>query len=233
MVAPVVEPIDFWRVAAMDVVRVWFKKTGKAKYISHLDLMRYITRMLRKTDLNPYYTQGFNPRISIVFALSLPLGVEGLTESFDIKLPCDMSSEYIKKQFDLISSPEITFTGISKPVYKPIDIRYAEYTITLFECSDDIKNLIISKLSSDELTIIKRSKKGAEKSINLLENIVNLSVGGFETEFTLNLLLPAGNFNNINPLVFLSALLEETDYDYKTAKIVRNRLLIDKEKNYA
>lgn len=217
----------------MDAVRVWFTKTDKAKYISHLDLMRYITRMLRKTELNPYYTEGFNPRLSIVFALSLPLGVEGLMESFDIKLPSDTNSEDIKKQFDLLSSPEITFTSITEPIYKPIDIRYAEYTITLFECSDDIKSFILSRLSSDELIVIKRSKKGVEKRINLLEDIENLSVSSLEDELTLNLLLPAGNFNNINPLTFLSALLDGADYDYKTAKIVRNRLLIDKEKNYA
>ncbi len=217
----------------MDVVRVWFTKTDKAKYISHLDLMRYITRMLRKTNLEPYYTMGFNPRLYIVFALSLPLGVEGLMESFDIKLPSHTNTKDIKEQFDLITSADITFTNASEPIYKPIDIRYAEYTITLFECSDEVKNFIITKLASKEIIITKRSKKGVEKEINLLENIVDLSVSSFEDEFKLNLLLPAGNFNNINPIVFLSALLDGSDYDYRAAKIVRNRLLIDKEKNYA
>lgn len=48
---------------AMDAttVRFWFKKLGRAKFISHLDLMRAMTRTLRIARLPLWYTEGFIP----------------------------------------------------------------------------------------------------------------------------------------------------------------------------
>ena len=73
----------------MRSVRIWFSKTGTAKYISHLDLTRCLIRTFRRTTVPLWYTEGFNPRPHLVFGLSLPLGVEGLCEDFDIRLDDD------------------------------------------------------------------------------------------------------------------------------------------------
>ena len=42
-------------------VRVWFSKTGTARYISHLDLNRCMSRAFHKAKLPLWYTEGFNP----------------------------------------------------------------------------------------------------------------------------------------------------------------------------
>ena len=59
-------------------VRMFFSKTGRAKYISHLDTMRTFTRAFRRTSLPLWYTQGFNPHLYMTFPLPLALGVESL-----------------------------------------------------------------------------------------------------------------------------------------------------------
>ena len=47
----------------MITVRIRFEKTGEAAYISLLDLQRVFHRILKRSGLPVYYTQGFNPHI--------------------------------------------------------------------------------------------------------------------------------------------------------------------------
>lgn len=74
--------------------RALFEKTGKAIYISHLDLMRLFQRGFKRAGLPLTHTQGFNPRASVSIALPLSLGVESECELLDFDLdgdtiPCD------------------------------------------------------------------------------------------------------------------------------------------------
>lgn len=43
-------------------VRIRFAKTGKAKYISHLDLTRCFARAIFRAKIPLWFTEGFNPR---------------------------------------------------------------------------------------------------------------------------------------------------------------------------
>ena len=71
-------------------VRVFFRKKGKLKYISHLDLMRAVTRGLMRSGLPIVYTEGFNPHPKLVFALPLSVGMAGENEMCDVGLLKDM-----------------------------------------------------------------------------------------------------------------------------------------------
>ena len=48
--------------------RLLFSKTGRAKYISHLDLMRTFQRAFSRAGIQIKHTEGFNPH---PFVLSL------------------------------------------------------------------------------------------------------------------------------------------------------------------
>ena len=64
----------------MRCVRVWFHKTGPIRYISHLDLMRTMTRAIRRSGIDLWYTEGFNPHPYMTFALPLSLGMQSVCE---------------------------------------------------------------------------------------------------------------------------------------------------------
>ena len=53
----------------MITVRIRFEKTGEAAYISLLDLQRVFHRILKRSGLPVYYTQGFNPHIYLSLSL--------------------------------------------------------------------------------------------------------------------------------------------------------------------
>ena len=55
----------------MQPIRIFFKKEGRAKYISHLDLNRVMQRALRRACIPVWRTRGFNPHPYIAFGLPL------------------------------------------------------------------------------------------------------------------------------------------------------------------
>ena len=44
-------------------IRAVFKKTDRAIYISHLDLMRVMQRTFKRSRLPVWFTKGYNPHI--------------------------------------------------------------------------------------------------------------------------------------------------------------------------
>ena len=54
--------------------RLLFSKTGRAKYISHLDLMRTFQRAFARAGIAIKHTEGFNPHPFVSIALPLSVG---------------------------------------------------------------------------------------------------------------------------------------------------------------
>ncbi len=75
----------------MKTVRIVFSKTGRARFISHLDLVRTMTRVMRRAGIPLWYTEGFNRHPYLTFAAPLSLGFEGLRETMDLRLQEDMA----------------------------------------------------------------------------------------------------------------------------------------------
>jgi len=70
----------------MDDLRLRFTKTGRAVYISHLDLMRTMQRSFLRAGFRLKYSEGFNPHPQLVFALPLSVGMASECELLDFKL---------------------------------------------------------------------------------------------------------------------------------------------------
>jgi radical SAM-linked protein len=67
-------------------VRLRFAKCGDLRFLSHLDLMRCLERMLRRARVPIAATQGFNPRPKMTFGLALGLGIAARREVVDLEL---------------------------------------------------------------------------------------------------------------------------------------------------
>jgi len=68
----------------MNKIRLRYSKTGKAKYISHLDLMATMRRALLRAGLALKYSEGFNPHPYMSVALPLSVGCGSACELMDI-----------------------------------------------------------------------------------------------------------------------------------------------------
>ena len=77
----------------MDKLRMRFEKTGRAVWISHLDLMATMQRAFSRAGYMLRYSEGFNPHPLISILLPLSVGTGSICELMDFRLreDCDLS----------------------------------------------------------------------------------------------------------------------------------------------
>ena len=67
-------------------LRVCFGKTGRLRYLSHLECARACERAVRRAGLPYAVSQGFTPRMRMAFGPALPVGTAGEREYYDVVL---------------------------------------------------------------------------------------------------------------------------------------------------
>lgn len=67
-------------------LRARFGRSEEVKFISHLDLIRFWQRAMRRADLPLAYSEGFHPHPRILLALPLALGMTSEAELMDTYL---------------------------------------------------------------------------------------------------------------------------------------------------
>ena len=71
-------------------LRLRFSKTGRAIYLSHLDLMRTMQRAFLRAGYQLKYSEGFNPHAQISILLPLSMGCASVCELMDFQLVEDV-----------------------------------------------------------------------------------------------------------------------------------------------
>ena len=67
-------------------VRMKFTKTGRIRFLSHLDFMAVFHRAVVRAQVPIAFSQGFNPHLKIAFGPALPVGMESETEYLDLEI---------------------------------------------------------------------------------------------------------------------------------------------------
>ena len=158
--------------------RLLFKKTGKAVWISHLDLMRLFQRAFKRAGLKLTHTQGFNPRPSVSIALPLSVGVESYCELLDFDLEESVDSALLPQ---LLNDKLVTGVQVLKAYDHGAKIRDLAFLQCKVELQYDagiplgaheaIKNLF----TSEQVIVAKKTKNGVQDQ-DLIPMIRSLSV---------------------------------------------------------
>ncbi len=190
----------------MTKCRIRFEKTGRAKYISHLDLMRTFQHSFIRSGIKIKHTEGFNPHPYISIALPLQLGSESLCEVLDIQIEDDMSPKAVPEKLNPWLPEGIRAISGALPINKVGLLKYVRCSVTLIyddgraaERLDKIAELF----GRDKLVIIKKTKRG-EGELDLAPNLSELAVESLsDTEIRVTALVTA-----VNPTVNPSNLLD-------------------------
>jgi radical SAM-linked protein len=81
-------------------VRVQFSKTGKLRYLSHLELVTVMLRGLRRANVPLNYSKGFHPSPLVSFGPSLGVGIAGEREYFDMEVFEPFDIKFYMKQLN-------------------------------------------------------------------------------------------------------------------------------------
>ncbi len=186
-------------------VRAKFYKTGMLQYISHLDLVRTLTRILVRCKIPAWYTEGFNPRLKLTFAMPLSIGTQSECEFFEIRLTEDFPLDEIKRRVNECLTDEMQITEVYESNLKFSEIGWAEYEITLVHPDfDEAYAEKLKKLYSEPLVITKKSKSG-DKQIDIAPWIKLNSVKYSNGKTVINALLSASKDEYLNPEYLIKA----------------------------
>lgn len=216
-------------------VRVWFTKLGRAKYISHLDINRCMSRAVRRAGLPLWYTEGYHPHPYMTFSLPLPLGVESLCESMDIRIEEDsFTNEMVQEKLDRVMPGGLSIQSVNDSVRKAKEIAYADYLMTLATAQQPGQTMecLRSAIESCQLLAEKKSKSGRKKiikTINLYEFIRYYSLReGENGTVELLMTLAAGPVKNVNPILMLDTILAKAQIEPAQTSILRRQLFTEK-----
>ena len=192
--------------------RIKLTKTGILKYFSHLDWQNTFFKALSRSGLNIAYSLGFNPSMKVSMGVALPLFAESFGEFVDIDLYDNLDPNDIQLKLEKILPNESKILSIVKleKGSKSIDntVCWAEYKIEIPDPAIyDFKNLVYNTdrvLSSDEIYIEKKNKKGLIKKIDIKPSIKSYR---FENDCLFIILKAGQNLENGIPSLRADALM--------------------------
>lgn len=154
--------------------RLFFDKIGNMRFISHLDMLRFADRILKRAHIPMKYSQGFHPRPKISLGNPVSLGTEAYNEVMDIELSEEMTNDELMKRLKSFQIEGFNINKIETIVDKRaiVDI----YTNALFEIESK-KEIIdhLEKFFNQERIIEIKEKKGKIIERDLGERVIEFS----------------------------------------------------------
>lgn len=121
-------------------LRITFTRGEPLRFISHLDLMRFWERALRRAGLVVAYSEGFSPHPQIHLGAPLPLGTTGGAELLDVFLAEPVAPEEFLRRMQPQLPPGVAIGDAREiPLTLPSlqsQLRAAEYRVTLPDGAD-------------------------------------------------------------------------------------------------
>lgn len=197
------------------------------KFVSHLDMNRFMTRLINKAKIPIWFTEGFNQHAYFNFAVPLSLGFEGQYEVLDLRIITpDYSNEQLVLDLNKASIPDIEFLDAKEPILKMKEIVFAEFKVIFDELNVELAEKINGFFAREQIITQKTTKKGGTKDIDIAPLIKKWVL----KENELTLILTAGNENNLNPNLVLSTFFESEKIAPVDYSVIRT-MIYDKNLN--
>lgn len=194
-----------------------YKRGSEVKYISHLDFIHFMQRVIRRSGLLMEYSQGFNPHPQMSVALPLSVGVTAdgelmkvsFVEDYDEKFIMDTLNESFPKGFEIVNvrkteGKEFDFSKIDRAEYI-CDCELEE------KCHIDIEKF----MANEKILVMKKSKSGVREA-DIKSHIHSLEIlEQNDDSVKIKMIVDAGNVYNLKPDTVLEAMKK---YD-ETVKI--------------
>ena len=205
-----------------NIVRMRFAKTGRARYISHLDLIRCFQRAVCRAKLPAAYSEGFHPHMQTSFATTLPLGFFSTAEQMDLELTEELPCDAVMERLNAVLPEGIRILEAWKGTLAFKKLAYANYTVR------------IPSESSGEPEILteKRTKKGGTKEVDLKPMLEVTGAESLPDALELRLCLPAGSTANLNPMLLLETWKKQTEQMWASPEICRTELLTEEKQKF-
>lgn len=191
----------------MDKLRLRFEKTGKAVYISHLDLLHVVQRIFLRAETPLKYSEGFNPHALISICVPLSVGTGSVCELMDFRVTRDIDLAALPQQLNSVSPEGIRFIECYEQQRKAAEIKWLRvegvYEYDSLSASEAL--CALEAFYSRESIPVKRRTKRGEGVLELAGNARGFDFeavdGGVKVTCTVSAQEPT-----VNPDLLLRAL---------------------------
>jgi len=196
-----------------------YTKDNEIKFVAHLDLMRTLQKVIKRSELPIEYSKGFNPHMAVSIAQPLSVGVHSNGEYMDVVLAEELDEKYIMGKMNENTPRGIEILDVVKVV--PVEgkkksqamaiIDAAKYTIKL-KCTEveSVKKIIQSICSLDEWNIIKKSKNG-EKMVNIKPLVYTFDYVVDNPVLCISVLIACGSRDNLSATLLANYMKENIE----------------------
>lgn len=193
--------------------RLLFSKTGRARYISHLDLMRTFQRAFQRADLTIKHTEGFNPHPFISILLPLSLGFSSECEVLEFQLLGETPHAEVPARLNAVLPEGITVERCYEGGRKAKELALVEYQLTMEYDNGVPTEAAVAwqeMLGRESLPVTKKSKKSktGETIVDVIPLVKSFAVTEKDGNLVLDAVISAQN-PGLNPQLFLTALAKE------------------------
>jgi radical SAM-linked protein len=200
-----------------------FSKESHIKFISHLDLMRTLQRVIRRAKLPVEYSKGFNPHMTLSIAQPLSVGMYSYGEYLDIVLTEELEEDFIKKILNGNCPTGIRILEVIKVKSDPGDkkvpqsmalINAASYSIKIkYTETGRLEENIEAIQKAPQWVTTKKSKSG-EKVVDIKPMVRELKYKIEDNMLQLDVLVSCGSKENLSPEL-LAAFIKSNSEDYE------------------
>ena len=178
-------------------IRMRLAKYGPMKFIGHLELMRFLQKCIRRTDIDIRYSDGITPRMIMSTAMPLGLGLTSTGEYVDIEIGSPISTEHALEQLrplmpeglEILDFRQIGETvpaggggNARKPQKAMSVVAAAEYRVKFrenFAVPENWREILMSFVGQEEILWTKGTKKGF-RTLDMKPLIYSFSCPGDE-----------------------------------------------------
>ena len=165
---------------AVQRFRVWFRKGERVRYISHLDVLRYWERCLRRAGLPLSYSQGFTPHPKLAFAGPLPLGFLAEAEVLDVTLDERVPALEFESRLAAETSPDLSIVRvveIALTTAAPQNaLVWADYRVELPDADASTARDVVTAFLAERDYPWTEERREKARTYNLRATVAELSV---------------------------------------------------------
>ena len=207
--------------------RLFYTRKGLLRFISHLDMIRMLHRLLRMSGLPIVYTQGFNVHPKVQFGPPLPVGVEGFREIIDFELEKPLPNSVILQSFKKITLPNWDWQEVYQPDLDELPkLENYDQEVILLHFPESEAGYFTTKLAeyqSSSEWLFRKERKGKIREIDLKSMIKQIAIE--KNILRIEKIIPGASIFDI-----LSALFQIEREMTGKYQIVREKILAEQSK---
>jgi radical SAM-linked protein len=155
----------------------------------------------------------------------MSLGMTCDYDVVDLKLTDDnFTNEQVVLALNKNAAEGLSILSAGPIVMKTSELSFAEYSLTIKDLDVEYLKNFEKFLNGNVIIATKKGKKGKVTELNLAEQVKSINTELNDNVLNINVVLPAGNTGNINPVLFIEAFCDIGNRKPEVCHINRNML---------